>query len=588
MFERIVVGMDGSRAADGALDLAIRVGAAFSSHLWLVAVVEDAPPYVSARREEERERVDARQYYLDLLRIAAARLRRRGLEVDTEVKFGNEVRGLLDTVVGVDADLFVIGHAGHSGVWGSRLGSTAARLVHLAPTSVLIVRPADGHPATSRVLVGYDGSSASVRAFEAAASIAAGTGARLVIAASRAIRESVDPRYSVGALASRAGRQDGTEIVTVDGEPGRRLIELARSVDGTLLVVGSTGQSHPWSPAVGPTAAHVAEHATGAVLVVRAPSTEMSAGRVMRRHVVTVDPETPLGEAARLLFVVGVKCLPVVDRDRRPVGIITLGDLLRRARVALRPSLVGSMTADEFDEALRRLVVGDLSCAAVMTRDVEVVTPEAPLSDLLARMTERAIKRLPVVDRDGGLVGIVSRADVLRALAGSIESSEVSVRRQLTGRVVGEVMQADVASVHETDELEAAARVVLASPVGRVAVLDEADRVVGVIAVRDLLPLATAETRSELIEALLAPAGRIESFLAARRARSERTLARDLMRRDVITARRETPLGDVLQRMMSKALKGVLVVDDDQHLLGVVDRADVVRAMASSLGTSER
>ncbi len=116
------------------------------------------------------------------------------------------------------------------------------------------------------------------------------------------------------------------------------------------------------------------------------------------------------------------------------------------------------------------------------------------------------------------------------------------------------------------------------------AVVDGERRPIGVVAARDLLPLATAATRAHLVGALLGQAGRLEAFLSEIRRRPDQPLvAADLMRRDVVTVGTSTSLDDVLRLMMSRALKQILVVDTAGTVTGVVDRAEVVRTLAATM-----
>jgi CBS domain-containing protein len=144
----------------------------------------------------------------------------------------------------------------------------------------------------------------------------------------------------------------------------------------------------------------------------------MKAADVMVRKVVTVRPETTIGEVADLLVTNRISALPVVDAENHVVGIISEGDLVRRAESGtdLRRShwlewMVPSQTlAAEFVKSHARRV------SDVMTRHVVSVTPETPLDEVATTLETKGIKRVPVV-LNGKLVGIVSRANLVQALA---------------------------------------------------------------------------------------------------------------------------------------------------------------------------
>jgi len=142
---------------------------------------------------------------------------------------------------------------------------------------------------------------------------------------------------------------------------------------------------------------------------------------IMTRRVITVRPETTVQEAARVMVRNRVSGLPVVDASGRVVGVISDGDLIRRQR---RPKVKPwwRLFFENGERLLReyRKIAG-LTVGGVMTRPALVISPVFGIETAAAILDNREIRRLPVV-RDGQLVGIVSRGDLVRALAGSAQS----------------------------------------------------------------------------------------------------------------------------------------------------------------------
>jgi CBS-domain-containing membrane protein len=144
----------------------------------------------------------------------------------------------------------------------------------------------------------------------------------------------------------------------------------------------------------------------------------MNAAEVMSRNVVTIRQDATLRDAIRLMLDHAISGLPVVDAEGRVVGMVTEGDLLRRAETQTerhRPRwleiLMGpGRLSDEYVRSHARKV------GEIMTQAVVGVPPDAPLDQIVALMEQHRVKRLPVLDGER-LVGIVSRADLLRALA---------------------------------------------------------------------------------------------------------------------------------------------------------------------------
>jgi CBS domain-containing protein len=142
----------------------------------------------------------------------------------------------------------------------------------------------------------------------------------------------------------------------------------------------------------------------------------MRVSEIMTCEVVTVRPETPIHEAAALMASRGISGLPVVDGERRVVGILSEGDLIVRQKPRERLPWWRQFFADA--EALAReyrKAVGT-TAADVMTTEVLSIGPEAPVAAAAVILDEQRIRRLPVV-ASGRLVGIVSRGDLVRALA---------------------------------------------------------------------------------------------------------------------------------------------------------------------------
>jgi CBS domain-containing protein len=137
---------------------------------------------------------------------------------------------------------------------------------------------------------------------------------------------------------------------------------------------------------------------------------------VMTRDVITVSPATPIHEAARLMVEHRISGLPVIDTEGRVVGIISDGDLIVRQRRQKETPwwhlffTKGEQIAREYRRAVGTTV------GEVMTQPVVTISPVWGIEVAASILDTRNFRRLPVV-LDGRLVGIVSRADVIKALA---------------------------------------------------------------------------------------------------------------------------------------------------------------------------
>jgi CBS domain-containing protein len=142
----------------------------------------------------------------------------------------------------------------------------------------------------------------------------------------------------------------------------------------------------------------------------------------MTTNVITVTPETTVRDLAELLSRHGISGVPVVDADNELVGIVSEGDLLHRAETGTerrterrRTRWVDWLTSDQ-DLARDYLKSHARMVRDVMTRDVLTVSETTGLDEIADLLETQRIRRVPVV-RDGKLVGIVSRANLVRALA---------------------------------------------------------------------------------------------------------------------------------------------------------------------------
>ncbi len=163
---------------------------------------------------------------------------------------------------------------------------------------------------------------------------------------------------------------------------------------------------------------------------------------VMTRRLICTSPDASIVQAAHLMLQNHISGLPVVDAGGTLVGIVTEGDFLRRAEINTdrrRSRWIEFLTgpgklADEYTQSHGRKV------AEVMTDDLHTITEDTPLDEIVRLMERHRIKRLPVL-RDSKLVGIVTRANVMRAVvslmpvASEIAKDDAGIREQLNKEI---------------------------------------------------------------------------------------------------------------------------------------------------------
>ncbi|NND01613.1 MAG: CBS domain-containing protein [Acidimicrobiia bacterium] len=141
---------------------------------------------------------------------------------------------------------------------------------------------------------------------------------------------------------------------------------------------------------------------------------------VMTSDVITVRASTSITDAARLMFRNRISGLPVCDADSCLIGMITEADFLR---LEVDRHADGEMSTVE--------TVGE-----VMTQNVMTIDPAAELSDVAAVMVKEDINRLPVVDADSRMLGIISRLDVVAAFTRPDDVIEDEIREDVLRRLM--------------------------------------------------------------------------------------------------------------------------------------------------------
>ena len=146
---------------------------------------------------------------------------------------------------------------------------------------------------------------------------------------------------------------------------------------------------------------------------------EVTVHDLMTTHVTTVDPEMPLGEAARIMLGRGVRALPVTGPNGEVLGLLTDGHLLKH----LLPQTVQQLSTGQMKAVKRRtargspVAPGTVPVREAMDRTVLCLAEDQTIADVAALMLARDVDRFPVT-RDGALVGFLTRGDIVRKLLG--------------------------------------------------------------------------------------------------------------------------------------------------------------------------
>lgn len=141
---------------------------------------------------------------------------------------------------------------------------------------------------------------------------------------------------------------------------------------------------------------------------------ELHVRDVMTREVLVVTKYESITKVANILSGKNISGLPVVDNDRKVLGIVTQADILSMLGVG-REHTFKDLLKYMLGERLPKRKMGDL-VGDIMTTAVITITPDANIADAARLMDDKKIRRLIVTDEHQALLGIITRADILKAV----------------------------------------------------------------------------------------------------------------------------------------------------------------------------
>lgn len=200
------------------------------------------------------------------------------------------------------------------------------------------------------------------------------------------------------------------------------------------------------------------------------PQRAIAVGDVMTTDVETTAPNTPVTDAAGRMADKHINCLPVLDHDR-VVGIVTSVDVLAstsKALVAASPD-------------------GDATVGHVMCTSPKTVLVGTSITEAISTMVENEIRHIPVVDADDRLVGILSDRDVRNAVGEPFAALRDDGSESIRALRVEDVMTPSPLSARDGDSLSSLAFSLIDERVGAVPVVDDDERVVGIVSYIDVL-----------------------------------------------------------------------------------------------------
>ncbi len=318
-------------------------------------------------------------------------------------------------------------------------------------------------------------------------------------------------------------------------------------------------------------------------------------GLLMPRHtkvreIMTPAPKkvgttTPLDEVARLLLSSAFTGLPVVDEENRPVGVIAQGDLIYKAGMPMRLGLLAESGREKVGAALEALAPKQAS--EVMTKPAVTIGQDNMVTEAVELMLRKQVKRLPVVDAAGKLVGILSRADVFQTVIRECPDWAAFQQQKILVEglhFVSEIMRRDVHTVFPDTPVEEVIRVIACNDIQRVCVVDREGYFLGLISDRDLL-IAFSDRHPGIWDYF---AGKIPFSEQGQRNRELREYLRartaaDVMNTNIVTVSEDAPIEEAIRLMLEGAIKRLPVLDAEGKFKGMISRDSLLRAGFASL-----
>lgn len=297
---------------------------------------------------------------------------------------------------------------------------------------------------------------------------------------------------------------------------------------------------------------------------------------VMQTEVAAVLPAASMAEVVGMLLEKGYRSVPVVESDGRLVGIITDGDLLRRANTPARLDLQLEMPG-QLNQQLAGLQQRQETAAGIMTQPVVTITADDSLRVAVSRMVKHSLKRLPVVNAQSHLVGWISRVDVLRAVAYHQHATTVA-ETPAQGSTIAELMIRDVPTVGPQASLAEIIYALERQQQRRVVVVDAGSRVLGIITDGDLIRRSKLARQPGWL-------ARLRGLVTGQDATpptpvlSSDEIAADLMTAPAMTITLDTPLTQALHLMLEHQIKRLPIVDAEGRLMGLLGRASLLRGL---------
>jgi len=291
---------------------------------------------------------------------------------------------------------------------------------------------------------------------------------------------------------------------------------------------------------------------------------------IMTEQPLDGHPDFTVRIAVELLLDNNLKCLPIVDEEKKLLGILTQSDLIKRASMPVRLGLLKMLIPDHLKNWMKRAEA--TSVAEVMTLNPKSVRDNTSAKSALHMMVAFNLKRLPVINSNEELCGILSRIDLLKALAAARVDTPANPHEEpallTASKYVRDLSMRDGLSLRMDTPLASALESLTRDEAQRAAVVDQQGKLVGLLT--DTMLLGALDAYNSLGHGIL--------HVIPNRKDKSRTVS-EIMKRDIISVSESTTLEDAIALMTKIGLKRIPVVDDTGVFRGMIRRDSIMIAL---------
>ncbi len=296
-------------------------------------------------------------------------------------------------------------------------------------------------------------------------------------------------------------------------------------------------------------------------------------GDVMRPEPATVTLQTRLSKVIATMLTHNQSMVPVIDDARHLVGIVGEQQFARRVGVFLPMRLLRILSEEEGREFMKPFTALDLS--EVVNNEPRSVYVNAAIGQALVTMVEWSYDQIPVLDRAGVVVGLLSRDDVLRASVEQAPEEDERIHEAEPPTLVRLVMQTSVPNIPITESLAFAIQQLLLNPAHSLVIVDSARRVQGMLDDVTVVSHLEGSERTALLSLLQRNETEVKlSSLPG----TDRGFA-DMITPLTTTLSPADSLIDATRRLLELRMEQLPVTDEEGRLVGLIARGGLLRAL---------